>query len=65
MTLGVLSNIMVCWKSDKIYTTYIWKQWSDLATKKSSNTAQWIITGLERNIASNLSKYYDLLKPNS
>ena len=36
-----------------------------MAKKQSSNTAQWIITGLERNIVSNLSKYYDLLEPNS
>ena len=33
--------------------------------KQNSNTAQWIVTGLERNIVSNLSKYYDLLEPNS
>ena len=33
--------------------------------KQSSNTAQWIITGLERNIVSNLSKYYDLFEPDS
>ena len=32
---------------------------------QSTNTAQWIITGLERNIVSNMSKYYDLLEPNS
>jgi len=48
--LGVLTNIRVC----------------DLAkTKRSINTTQWIITGLERNIVSNLSKYYDLLELNS
>ena len=33
--------------------------------KQSSNTAQCIITELERNIVSNFSKYYDLLKPNN
>ena len=36
-----------------MYTNYVW------------NTAQWIITGLEQNIISNPSKYYDLLEPNS
>ena len=49
-----------------MYTNSIWKQWSDLAPKKqSSNTAQRVITGLEQNNVSNLSKYYDLLESNS
>ena len=59
------TNITVCWTRDKMYATYVWEQWSDLAKKQSSKTVQRIITGLQWNIASILSKYYNLLKPNS
>ena len=41
------------------------KQFQLSTWKQSSNTVQWIITGLEQNIVSDLGKYYDLLKSNS
>ena len=65
-SLSVLTNITVCpQQRECTLTQYGLTKAIKLNKKQSSNTAQWIITELERNIVSNLSKDYDLLEPNS